>query len=128
MSPEVLLSLLAKARRELTTDPTTPFLLQSVDRTHSALAYPTLSDGGFSVDKDIHNALQMLVQWGYLTQAESIQGKEFLLTAAGLSYAARRDGTWDGTERRHQDRRMGSRRPLGAEHRRIERRLETVPA
>jgi len=120
--------MLAQARRELSADPATPFLVQTLDRGQSALSYSTLPNGGFSVDADMHNALQTLVQWGYLTQTEQDRGSEYLLTAAGLSYAARRDGIWDGIERRQQDRRSSARRPLGAENRRVERRMGAVPA
>jgi hypothetical protein len=128
MNPETLLTRLVQAYRELPTAPITPFLLQKIDRVHSTLAHPTFPEGVFSADADMQNALQMLVQWGYLAQSEQDESKGYLLTAAGLNYAARLDGTWDGTERRQDDRRNTGRALAAANKRRVERRLSLVQA
>jgi DNA-binding IclR family transcriptional regulator len=79
-------------------------------------------DGSFSVDVEIEDALQSLVQWGYLAQSDQFHGQSYLLTPAGLSYAARRDGTWDGSERRQLDRRTKWHHTSGGERRQVERR------
>lgn len=128
MSPEGLLTVLVQARRQLSTDLTTPFLLEKTDHALSSLSYPMLPDGGILVDAEMRAALLTLVQWGYLSQPQQYHSMGYLLTAAGLSYAARLDGTWDGTERRQQDRRAGGRRqaqqPTRADQRSTERRQD----
>ena len=120
------MTLLAQARRQLSGDATTPFLLQKSDSGMSSLYYPKLAQGGILLDAETRNALLTLVQWGYMTQPQQYHGMGYLLTQAGLSYAARLDGTWDGVERRQQDRRAGSRRQtqhsVSSELRRTDRR------
>jgi hypothetical protein len=128
MNPETLLTCLVQAYRKLPTAPITPFVLQKANRVLPSLSYPVLPEGGFLVDADMQNALQMLVQWGYLSQPEQYHGMGYLLTAAGLNYAARLDGTWDGTERRRDDRRTIGRTLAAANKRRVERRLSLVQA
>jgi hypothetical protein len=128
MNPETLLTRLVQAYRQLPIAPITPFVLQKAHRALPSLSYPVFPEGSFSVDADMQNALQMLVQWGYLLQSEQAQSTDFLLTPAGLNYAARLDGTWDGSERRRDDRRSTGRALLGANQRRVERRLGTTLA
>jgi len=82
-------------------------------------------EGSFSVDAEIEDTLQTLVQWGYLAQPEEFHGQAYLLTPAGLNYAARKYGSvWDGTERRQQERRSGRGDPPRVDQRRTERRQE----
>jgi hypothetical protein len=121
MSPEAVLMILARAWRRPSAGPSAPFLLQSINRSHSFLSHPMLAEGGFLVDDETSSALHTLVRVGYLAQPE--QGNAYRLTAAGLDYAARLEGTWDGIERRQHERRINGQHPAEAEHRRAERRL-----
>lgn len=117
---------LVQARRQLSDDFSIPFLLEKTDHALSSLSHPELSDGGILVDAETRAALSTLVQWGYLSQPQQYHGMGYLLTAAGLNYAARLDGTWDGAERRQLDRRAGGRRqahqPVRADQRSTDRR------
>jgi hypothetical protein len=122
MNPEDVLTMLIQAHRHPSVPPSTPFLLRRAHPALPSLSHPIFPEGSFSVDAEIEDALQTLVQWGYLAQPEQLHGQAYLLTPAGLSYAARRDGRWDGTERRQVERRSSGRRPLGNERRQVERR------
>ena len=129
MNPDTLLSMLVQARNQMPAEPNTPFLLQTRGLPAAQLVHPLLPGGGISVDASCRTALESLVQWGYLAQSEHARGLEFVLTGAGLDYAARLDGRWDGTERRQQERRTGRGLPLGVderptERRRVERRVD----
>jgi hypothetical protein len=104
-----------------------PFVLHRPEHASPVLTHPMLPGGKILLDPQTEAALSMLVQWGYLAEPTPDRSNHYLLTPAGLDYAARYDGVWDGIDRRLEDRRMmeheasevGDRR---AERRRVERR------
>lgn len=122
MNPEDVLTMLIQAHQHPSVPPSTPFLLRRAHPALPFLSHPRFPNGSFSVDAEIEDALQTLVQWGYLVHSEQDQSTGYLLTPAGLSYAARRDGTWDGTERHHLQRRTTGGSPSGGERRQVDRR------
>jgi hypothetical protein len=124
MTPETLLLSLARVRRRRSVDPRVPFLLEISDRGTQFLVHPLLTEG-VSVDAETYYALQTLVRVGYLTQSDE---GTYNFTSDGLSYAARLDGTWDGIERRRQERRSSGQQPAGADNRRVDRRLGSLGA
>ncbi len=87
MNPEDVLTMLIQAHRHPSVPPSTPFLLRRAHPALPSLSHPMFLDGSFSVDAEIEDALQTLVQWGYLAQPEQLHGQAYLLTPAGLSYA-----------------------------------------
>jgi hypothetical protein len=101
MDPYALLSILVETRAKLPNALGTPFLLQRTDQNLLSLSHPMFPEGGVFVDAETHQALQTLVQWGYLTQPKEYDSKGYVVTLAGLSYGAHKnESTWDGTERR----------------------------
>lgn len=124
MTPEALLLSLARTRRRPSVDPRVPFLLETSDQGAQFLSHPLLPEG-VAVDAETYYALQTLVRVGYLTQFD--QGT-YSFTSDGLAYAAHLDGTWDGIERRRQERRSSGQDPVEADNRRVECRLRTIGA
>lgn len=123
MSPESLLSIFVQAHTQHPADANAPFMMQTTDHILSSLMHPMLPGGGLLLNTELRDALRTLVQWGYLSQPEQYHGMGYNLTPAGLSYAARQNGsTWDGTERRQRDRRAGRQHLIGTEQRSTDRR------
>ena len=119
MTPEVLLAALVHAHRQAPEEPRTPFLLQTNNHASAPLLHPMLPDGDILADQSCRDALRTLVQWGYLEQTTEDRGQGYVLTPAGLDYAARLEGSlWDGTERRQQARRAGRMEAIDDEERR----------
>lgn len=115
--------MLVQAQLQHPTLPTTPFLMETTSQALPLLLHPMLPDGGILIDAPHRNALQSLVQWGYLHQTAQNREQSYQVTAAGIAYATQQTNPrWDGKERRRQERRSSAQRLADADQRRTDRR------